>query len=354
MNWGRIFAAFCFVWASCAAEAEELPRDAGLPLSVQAAVALAALHDFDENAGSFEATIDLRLRWRDVRLMRTDGNMSAPPTIFRDASAQEKMAQLWTPHVVLANQLGDATEGGVGLRIFSDGTIEVLRRLRAKFSVNVDVDRFPFDRQKLTIEVLVNDRSTNEVILRTTQSDLDFSKVARGVSLSGWRPGFVDLVSLPLPGWYNSSNARIVATVDITRDPGLPVASIFIPLIACLLIPLLALWLNHMEEGIFQIDTFELVNIAIGGFFAVIALNFTILSNYPALANGNNAVMRLLALNYGTLAGSLVINVLFKRFNVLAKVFGLYVQEQTFHLMLWMLPVSLASLVTAILWVAYV
>jgi len=354
MNWRKICAAICFVWAACTAQAQDLPRDAGLPLTVQAAVALAALHDFDENAGSFEATIDLRLRWRDLRLMRTDGNMSAPPNTFRDASAQERMAQIWTPHVVLANQLGDATEGGLGLRIFSDGTVEVLRRLRANFSVNVDVDRFPFDRQKLTIEVVVNDRSTNEVILRTSQSDLDFSKVARGVSLSEWRPGVVDLISVPLAGWYNSSNARIVASVDLTREPGLPVASIFIPLIACLLIPLLALWLNRMEEGVFQIDTFELVNIAIGGFFAVIALNFTVLSNYPALANGDNAVMRLLALNYATLAGALVINILFKRFGVIAKLFGLYVQEQTYNLMLWMLPVSLTALVTAILWVAYV
>ena len=36
------------------------------------------------------------------------------------------------------------------------------------------------------------------------------------------------------------------------------------------------------------------------------------------------------------------------------KLFGLYVQEQTYNLMLWMLPVSLSALVTAILWVAYV
>lgn len=351
MIWRSLLVFFCLAWG---AQAQDLPRDAGLPLAVQAGVAVAALHGFDENAGSFEATIDLRLRWKDARLMRTDGNMSAPPSIYRDAAATEKMAQIWTPKVVLANQLGDVAENSQGLRIFPDGTVEMLRRVRAVFSVDVNVDRFPFDRQKLTVQVVVSDRTTNEVILRTLQSDLDFSRVARDVSLSGWRPGLVDLTSVPLAGWYNSNNARIVASVDLTREPGLAVASIFIPLIASLLIPLLALWLNRLEEGIFQIDTFELVNIVIGGFFAVIALNFTVLSSYPALANGNNAVMRLLALNYGTLAGALVISILFSRFGVMARLFGLYVQEQTYNLLMWVLPVSLAALVAAIIMVAYV
>lgn len=350
----RIICALGFVLGMSAAQAQDIPRDAGLPLAVQAGVALVGLHSFDENAGTFEATIDLRLRWKDGRLARTDGNMLAPPLTLRDQAAKDKMAQIWVPDVVLANQIGDLAQDQQGLRIFADGTVELMRRVRSAFTVDVNVDRFPFDRQKLQIDVVVNDRSINEVTLRTAQSDLDFSRVANNVSLTGWRVGMVDLTTPPLAGWYNSSSARMIAMIDLTREPGLAVASIFIPLIASLLIPMLALWLNHLEEGVFQVDTFELVNIVIGGFFAVIALNFTVLSSYPALADGNNAVMRLLALNYATLAVALLISILFGRFGALANMFGLFVQEQTYKLLMWALPLSLAGLVVAIIGVAYV
>ena len=37
------------------------------------------------------------------------------------------------------------------------------------------------------------------------------------------------------------------------------------------LIPLLGIWLNRVEDGVFQIETFEFVNLIVGGLFAVIA-----------------------------------------------------------------------------------
>jgi hypothetical protein len=350
----KIFATLGLIMVMTTAQAQDIPLDAGLPLAVQAGVALVEMEGFDENAGTFEATVDLRLRWRDGRLARTDGNMLAPPLTLRNEAAAERLAQIWVPDVVITNQIGDASKDQKGLRIFADGTVEVLRRVTAVFKVDVNMDRFPFDRQKLTIEAVIDDRSINEVVLKTAQSDLDFSSVSRNVSLSGWRVGLIDITTPPSAGWYSTSAARLVATVDITREPGLAVASMLIPLVASLLIPLLALWLNRLEEGVFQVDAFELVNIVIGGFFAVIALNFTVLSSYPALVEGNNAVMRLLTLNYGTLAIALVISILFARFGVLANSFGLFIQEQTYKFLMWALPVSLAAIIVAILGVAYV
>jgi hypothetical protein len=56
-----------------------------------------------------------------------------------------------------------------------------------------------------------------------------------------------------------------------------------------------------VEDGRFQIETFELVNIIIGGLFAVIALNFTVNTLYQVLGSGDNPVSRLFALNYSRL-----------------------------------------------------
>jgi hypothetical protein len=120
-------------------------------------------------------------------------------------------------------------------------------------------------------------------------------------------------------------------------------------LFASLLIPLLGIWLNRVEDGVFQIETFEFVNLIVGGLFAVIALNFTVNSTYQVLGSGDNPVSRLFALNYVALGISLMINVLMFRFNVVGRWFGRYVQEQLYLFLIWAVPllmlVSAASVI---------
>lgn len=101
-----------------------------------------------------------------------------------------------------------------------------------------------------------------------------------------------------------------------------------------------------------QIETFELSNILIGGLFAVIALNFTISVDHPMLVNGDNAVTRLLALNYLCLAVNLVINVAVFRFDLIGRFFGKHVLTQVFRYLTWALPLCVLSTAAAIILVA--
>ncbi|MGH8551827.1 MAG: hypothetical protein ACRERS_00865, partial [Methylococcales bacterium] len=144
--------------------------------------------------------------------------------------------------------------------------------------------------------------------------------------------------------WFGESYAKIEASVGVARLPGGSVAAIFIPLLASLLIPLLAMWLNKVEDAEFQIEAVDLTNIIIGGLFAVIALNFTINSEYQMLS-GDNTVSWLFVLNYLTLATSLFINLVLFRFNLVKRFFGKYVQEQLYMFLVWGVP--LLTLITA-------
>lgn len=333
--------------------AADMPRDKGLPVVVQAAASVLSIESFNENAGTFRATIDLRLRWSDSRLAATEASGAAPETL-RNSAAEARMKDIWVPPVMIANQASGDDRSEYGLRIYPTGRVELLRRLTADFNVDVDVQRFPFDRQKLIVEIAADGLTMSEMSLRFDQSDIDFSRPSTNARLDGWSIGLIDLKSDPQPGWYNATHARIIAALDVQRQPGLVVASIFIPLLASLLIPLLAIWLNTMEDGVFQVDTHEMVNIIIGGLFAVIALNFTVYSSYVILSVGDNTVNRLFALNYIGLASALFVNVLFSRFNVVARVFGPYVQEQAYVTIMWAIPTLILLLATSFMIAAYV
>jgi hypothetical protein len=230
--------------------------------------------------------------------------------------------------------------------------VELIKRATAEFGASFDVERFPFDRQHLPIEVGLRSQTSDAVALVFDQDDLDVSRAAAAAKLDGWDLGIVTLRSDPLPGWYGSTHPRVIAVLEIARQPGAIVAGIFVPLFASLLIPLLGIWLNRVEDGRFQIETFEFVNLIVGGLFAVIALNFTVNSLYQVLSSGDNPINRLFVVNYVTLGVSLLVNVLLFRFGVVERMFGRYVQEQFYLFLMWAVPVLVLTTSAAVILVA--
>jgi hypothetical protein len=102
---------------------------------------------------------------------------------------------------------------------------------------------------------------------------------------------------------------------------------------------MIAIWLQKVsDEGDFEVDAFELANIVIGGLFAVIALNFTVNSEYSSLASGDNTVTRLFALNYAALAIAMVINIGMFQYKLVERWFGKYVQEQLYWFLCGAVP----------------
>jgi hypothetical protein len=338
--------------AQQAAAQTSLPADKGLPVLVKVAIAFVDISDFDENTGNFNATVDVRLRWKDLRLRLPQEEFRDPPRVYRGAEAPGEASRIWTPESEIANQLGEASHSELGLRIFPDGQVELMRRITGAFKTSYDVGSFPFGAETLQVKLAIRNQTADQVRLAFEQDDLDFSRPAATVGLDGWNLRFVDLKVQALPGWYGASHSTMTASLEIVRQPGPIIAAIFIPLLASLLIPLLAIWLNRVEDGVFQIETFELVNIIIGGLFAVIALNFTVNSVFEVLQSGDNPVNRLFALNYVTLAISLAVNILLFRFRVVERAFGRYVQEQFYLFLVWAIPLLVLTTAVSVILVA--
>jgi hypothetical protein len=322
-----------------------LPMEKGLPVLVKAAVGYVEVTEFDENRATFSGTVDIRLRWQDLRLRRPAAEAANPPRVLRGDAATAELARIWTPSGTIVNQVGAVALAATGLRIFPDGTVELMRRYTGTFATEYDVSRFPFGAQKLKVDFAADRETANQVLIEFDQDDLDFSRPSADTSLDGWTLRSVDLQVRPTPGWYGAAFGGITSSLEIARVQGPLIASIFIPLLASLIIPFLAIWLNRVEDGVFLLETHETVNIIIGGLFAVIALNFTVNSVYDVLESGDNPINRLFALNYLTLAVALAVNILIFRFHLVERVAGRYVQEQLFLTIIWAVP--LLALITA-------
>lgn len=326
------------------AAAKTLPTGKGLPVQVNVAVAFVDLKGFDDSKGEFECTTDLRLRWTDPRLEYPRADAFRGYKEFRGKDAEEQLGKMWGPTIEVVNRTEASAYVGRRVRIFADGTVELLTRTTAKHKVRVDPEKFPFDRQQLTLELLVREESADEVLFRMDRDDIEFSRVTGDTQLEGWQAGLVNLRGDAVAGWGGDRYSRVVVALSAERLPSSSLAPIFIPLVASLLIPLLAIWMNRATDDGFEVEAFELANMGIGGLFSVIALSFAIYSSYAFLGNSDNTVTRLFGLNYVSLALALAIVVLFFQYNVLLRLFGPYVQKEAFKYLTWALPVlSLAT-----------
>jgi hypothetical protein len=330
-----------------------VPDDLGLPLEVHVGVAFLELRGVDENEGTFDATLDARITWIDRSLAYPPASHPAGWLSYRDEEAETRLATMWEPHLRFANMAGEPAYTARGLRIGPRGEVELIVRTTASFHATFDVERFPFDRQGLTVEIVADRAPREHVSLVFRQADLDYTRVARGAEADGWHARSVDLSRQIVAGWHGESHDSVHATLTVARDAAVTAAPIFIPLLASLLIPLLAIWLNKLEEGEFKIEAFELANVIVGGLFAVIALNFTVSSELGTLAGGDNTVSRLFSLNYLTLATALLVNLLVFRYRLLRTRFGPFVEEEMFRVITWAVPTFAFATALAFVLVAY-
>jgi len=326
-----------------------IPQGRGMPMLIRVGLSFIELKDINENDGSFTATVDMRLRWQDMRLSYPSANTVAGYQEFTGNDADKKLTEIWNPKVEFGNLKGSPTYTKRGLRVFPDGTVEFMLRTTAAFSADYSLDNFPFDRQRLSIEMLSRIEPLQRVLLDFRQDELEFSNTKYNVAMQGWSPGLVELTKDTVPAWRGEENSRVKAALVVKRQQISLLATIFVPLFASLLIPLLMIWLNSYEDGEFTIDAFQLNNISIGGLFAVVALNFTVNSSFIKLASGDNPVMRLFGLNYFMLAVSFGVGVLLFRFNVVRRLFGTHVQAEFYDVICWAIPVLVFGTATAML-----
>lgn len=326
------------------------PKPVGIPTVVRVGVRFVDVTAVDENAGTFTATVDLRLRWKGTTRQSVATDLAG--VIRGDAAIAKALETVWHPNIVISNLDGDPAYRERGLELYAGGRVELVERTQGTFSSPFQVVDFPFDRHALQVAVTVREATLGEVLLDFTQDDVAYSRVDPGVTIDGWRPTLVDFTRAPLRGLRDEYHSRVVAGLWVHRDWSSVLAPVFIPLFSALLIPLLAIWLNKAEEGGFVVDAFELASILIGGLFAVIALNFTINAEYQTVASGDNTVTRLFALNYLTLAVSLLVVITLFRFNLARRLFGRWIQDQVFVALMWVIPTVALATAAAFLTVA--
>lgn len=273
-----------------AAEAD-LPEGVELPLRVRLALRILDVTEIKEVAGQARLYVELTQRWRDPR-DRFETVEAGGPRIDRVGDdAQRFLQSIWTPGIVIDNQIGEADGRTVSVSAHADGEIVVVERFEADFRVATDMTAFPFDRQRIQLSFSAPRYAKQEVLIVSTDADRGFSKFADRLAVTDWRPLDLDFANSEVAGWNARSYSRLEATLSIERLSERYILRIFIPIAAVLAVSIYVLW----APGLGPTDKGGLIFSAL---LALAAISFTFESSFPGCISLNTPIAQIISLGY--------------------------------------------------------
>ncbi len=249
------------------------------PVVVQAYFELHDLNEINNEAETFDFSGVLTLKWRDPRQAFDPAAEGANERVFQGSYQFNELATGWYPQVVLVNESGMYQKSGTVLRVQSDGTSTLTETLNATAKADLDMTRFPFDRQRLeaVFEVLGFDR--DEVLLQVVESD-EAIFLASKVQIPQWRitgaNASIRNRSTTYAGRLAVSSAFVVS-IDVQRKSFYMVRLVVVPLFLILLLSFSVFWMDRSSIG-------DRLSVSFIGILTAVAYQSVISDRMPQVA----------------------------------------------------------------------
>lgn len=289
---GALLTVVTLVLAGGAAAAERsLPDGVELPVRVRVALRILDVTEIKEVAGQARLYVEVTQRWKDPR-NRFDPVEAGAPRVDRVGDeATRRLDEIWTPGLVIDNQIGDPDARTVAVSSHASGETVVVERYEADFRVATDMTAFPFDHQKIQLAFSAPRWAKQEVLLITTEADRTVSKVDDKLAVTDWRAIGLDFANGETAGWNARSYSRLEASLSLARISERYILRIFIPIAAVLAVSIYVLWapgLGATDKG----------NLIFSALLALAAISFTFEASFPGCISLNTPIAQIISIGY--------------------------------------------------------
>jgi hypothetical protein len=230
-----------FVRGDCDAVPRRLrqrPVQDGEPVTVHLSIGVMNLLAIDDTERTF--TVDLLVGWR-----WTDPRLAAGQRDDWVVRCDLAPDDLWGPRPQYVNARSMSERAIEPLRVGRDGEVTMRSRVQATFNTPLALRNFPFDRQRLALQVVTPSpagalRIEPQVVLRRGG---EFSEI-------GWRVGNADAESssfeVPQAG---RQAVQATVSIDVARDPRFYLWRIVVPLVLIVAMSWSVFWIHSNQLG---------------------------------------------------------------------------------------------------------
>jgi hypothetical protein len=216
------------------------------PVEVRASFHLFDLQHIDDEAETFEFSGILTLVWKDARQAFDPVVEGVPEKLYHGTFQFDELAPSWYPQVILANASQIPETQGILLRVRPDGTCTLIQDVHAIAREELNLRRYPFDRQHLEAVFQVIGFNHTEVTL--TGDAEPVTEEADRISVPQWHLDSIDGRFIDLQAPYLGKDAKAAAFVisfEVTRQSFFVVRLVILPLLIIVGLSWCVFWMDR-------------------------------------------------------------------------------------------------------------
>jgi Neurotransmitter-gated ion-channel ligand binding domain len=207
----------------------------GAPTLVAVGLFIAEVTEVNEVENTFTIEIFMDNVWCDPRRPKQDDT-------FTGSKAAEKLEQGWDPNITFVDEIKAPSKENQDLKLSEDGTVEYQQKLNVTLENRYDLRKFPFDRQKLRIELESFDWAADQLVLTRETDKVAFS--AR-FEIPEWRAVAVESdIRDQSEERARTPFSELVVTLEVDRESGFYVWKILVPLVLLVGISWSVFWMS--------------------------------------------------------------------------------------------------------------
>ena len=209
------------------------PNAAGEPEQITLRLGLLDIVEIDDREQVFEADIFVEVGWQDPRLAEEGAAEVDLRTIALD--------DIWNPRLTVVNSRGLDVLLPQVATVDGQGNVIVRQRLAGPLAVELDLRDFPFDRQRLPIEIVSYQYSQDEIVFSA-----DSEMVARLDQMSGDGWTYEAIEAKPFVMRIQDGGrggSGLAFAVSAEREPDYFVLTIVLPMTVILFLAWMVHWL---------------------------------------------------------------------------------------------------------------
>lgn len=253
------------------------PPKLGRPIVVRAGFQIQDINDINDETEVFELDGVLTLTWTDTRQSFDPVSSGIDEKIYQGSHQFNEVFNGWFPQVLLVNGTGIYETHAVVLRVKPDGTITLLQSLNATAESNLNLRRYPFDRQLLeaTFEVFGFDK--REVTLEAgSRSGSNGSKI----SMPQWNVVKVTTSVRDRRTSYGGNNqvaSSLVVGIVVERKSFFMLRLVMLPLALIVFLSWSVFWMERSSLG-------DRINISFIGILTAVGYQIVVSEVMPRIS----------------------------------------------------------------------
>lgn len=224
------------------------PPDPDRPTPVRVGLFVEDLRDIDAVQASYRFRGVITISWCDPRLAFDPRVVGLDEQVFFGPAAEAEIERIWTTRGFPVNQVDEIRVTERVVRMRHDGTVSADLNITLRLGADYDLRRFPFDKQRLTLQVesfLWNARQVVFVADDTTTGFADDFQIPEW-TIAGVQAHVetVDVIRSSEPF------SRLVLAIDIKRKSGFYLWKVLLPLLLIVALSWSVFWMVEEKFGI--------------------------------------------------------------------------------------------------------